>query len=161
MSPATLQALRRLLFFSIEEAALMLAAGPDHPGGVSPRSWQYWERGERSIPADIVETITRLCAWRATAFESSSTQIAALRNRHGAPSDIVLVWYQTLDDWTSMDVREPLLWRPQCSVVAELAARLGARLVCFDAPGYARWLGQKKDSEIMRSKWAAAAYSSK
>ena len=38
MTPATLQALRRLLFFSVEEAALLVASSADRPqaGPVRP-----------------------------------------------------------------------------------------------------------------------------
>ena len=148
MSPSTLQALRRLLFFSVEEAALLI-------GDVSPRSWQYWERGERNIPADVIATVERLCAWRAQAIATAGAQMAALQARHGANSETVLVWYQTLDDWATLPGREPLLWRPQCSVVAELAARHGATLVAFDGPGYRKWLGYRKDSEQLRGAWGA------
>jgi hypothetical protein len=149
MTPANLQALRRLLFFSVEEAALLI-------GNVSPRSWQYWERGERNIPDDVIATIERLCSWRAQAIATADAQMAALQARHGPSSGAVLVWYQTLDDWATLPEREPLLWRPQCSVVAELAARHGARLVAFDGPAYRKWLGSRKDSESLRGAWAAA-----
>lgn len=148
MTPATLQALRRLLFFSVEEAAAMI-------GGVSPRSWQFWERGDRTIPDDVIATLQRLCAWRQKAIAAGSVQMAK------APigTELALIWYATLNDWTSMAGREPELWRPHCSVVAELAARHGAQLVTFDGPAYAAWLGRRVDSEILRGAWAAVALS--
>lgn len=133
----------------------MIAAGPDRPQGVSPRSWQYWERGERAIPADVIDTVLRLCAWRGQALAGAEASVASIRARHGAPAEVVLVWYQTLGDWASLAGREPLQWRPQCSVVAELAARHGARLVSFDGPAYASWLDRRRDSETLRSEWAA------
>lgn len=148
MTPATLQALRRLLFFSIEEAALLI-------GEVSPRSWQYWERGERNIPADVVAMVRRLCEWRDQAIAGTEAGIRDMRELHGKEANMALVWYQTLDDWATLPGREPLLWRPQCSVAAELAARYGAQLVVFDGPAYAEWLGNHKDSESMRGAWAA------
>lgn len=148
MTPATLQALRRLLFFSVDEAAAMI-------GGVSPRSWQYWERGERTIPADVVSTVNALCAWRAKAIASAESTLSERKRKHGHDADFVLIWYQTLDDWLTLSDREPILWRPQCSVVAELAARSGSRLVAFDSNAYAAWLENRKDSEAMRAAWAA------
>lgn len=148
MTPATLQALRRLLFFSVEEAALLI-------GNVSPRSWQYWERGERSIPADVMATVEQLCAWRAQAIAGAERAIRELQEHHGQPAETVLVWYQTRDDWATLPAREPQLWRPQCSVVADLAARHGAKLVTFDGAGYAAWLGRRSDSEPLRGEWAA------
>lgn len=149
MTPATLQSLRRLLFFSVEEAAAWV-------GGVSPRSWQYWERGERTIPADVIDTITRLCAWRARAIAQADAAVAAARARHGAPAELALVWYQSQEDWQSMEGRELLMWRPQCSVVADLAARHGATLVTYDTDAYSRWIGRRRDTEATRSAWAAA-----
>lgn len=148
MTPATLQALRRLLFFSVDEAATLI-------GGVSPRSWQFWERGDRTIPDDVIESIRSLCEWRAQALAAAEKQIAALQARHGPAASVALLWYQSLDDWATLPGREPAQWRPQCSVVAELAARHGARLVAFDGPAYAQWLGQRKDSETMRASWGA------
>lgn len=149
MTPATLQALRRLLLFSVEEAATMI-------GGVSPRSWQYWERGERPVPPDVAGTMEELCAWRLKAIASSDWTMAEHQKKHGYDAKIALVWYQTLDDWLTINDREPQYWRPQCSVVAELAARRGANLVTFDGPAYAAWLGNRKDGEQLRAAWAAA-----
>lgn len=149
MTPATLQALRRLLFFSVDEAALLI-------GGVSARSWQYWERGERAIPDDVIETLRRLCLWRAQAIATADAAMADMQASHGAQAETVLMWHQTLDDWATLPGREPLLWRPHCSVVAEIAARHDARLVTFDGMAYRAWLENREDSEALRSAWAAA-----
>lgn len=148
MTPSTLQALRRLLFFSVPEAALLV-------GQVTERSWRLWETGERTIPQDVQDSIRGLCQWRALALATAEKQIAALKASHGAAASVALLWYQSLDDWASLPGREPAQWRPQCSVVAELAARHGARMVAFDGPAYAQWLGQRKDGEGMRASWAA------
>lgn len=148
MTPATLQALRRLLFFSVEEAAALI-------GGVSPRSWQYWERGERPIPADVIETMRRLTDWRAKALDAARKSLAGLQARHGPAEGIRLVWYQTADDFATVDGFDPLLWHPHCSVIAELAAMFGAELIAFNAPAYTAWLGKRKDSEALRGAWAA------
>lgn len=161
MTPATLQALRRLLFFSIAEAAAWIAAGPERPAGVSERSWQFWERGERRIPADVIETTQRLYAWRQQIIEEGESAIfyaerkaaRAATERH----EIVLIWYQSIDDWQWGSDRPEIMWRPQCSAVAELAARRGARLVEFNPAAYSRWLGRRKDSEALRAAWAAQA----
>ena len=155
MTPSTLQALRRLLFFSVEEAARMIAAGPDHPEGVAPRSWQYWERGERPVPADVIACVRHLCAWRTQAIAAAEITVTDLQARHGPAADVALVWYQTIDDWATLPDREALLWRPHCSVIADLADRHQARLVAFDGPAYAVWLGKRKDGEAVRGAWAA------
>lgn len=154
MNHLELQALRHLLFFSVPEAALLVAASPERTSGVQERTWRRWEDGTLAVPDNIAETMMKLCAWRARALDTMRGVIDDGETEHGE-LDIVLVWYDTLDGWASLAGREPILWRPQCSVIAEAVA-LGARLVEFNSADYARWLGKRKDSEQMRGSWAAA-----
>lgn len=53
MTKETLQALRRLLMIEVPEAA-------EHIGDVSVRSWQYWETGKYTIPADVEQKMIEL-----------------------------------------------------------------------------------------------------
>lgn len=152
MNNLELQALRHLLFFSVPEAALLVAASPERVDGVQERTWRRWEDGSIAVPDNIAERLRKLCKWRATAVEV--TRAAISDAQYDLPDDLVVVWYSTLDDWASLSGREPILWRPQCSVVAEAVA-LGARLVEFDSVHYSQWLGKRKDSEQMRGAWAA------
>lgn len=147
MTPATLQALRRLLFFSTEEAAAMI-------GGVSPRSWQYWERGERRIPEDVAAAMRWLSEWRTQAISSAHDRIEALLADRG---EAALVWYPSIDDWLTLPGREPVMWRPQQSVCAALLAEFTGcvTLVAFDGRDYAAWLAGRADNEAMRAQWAA------
>jgi len=151
MNNIELQALRRLLFFSVPEAARLVAASNDRPDGVQERTWRRWEDGTLAVPDNIAQTMTDLCDWRRIAIGAMRKQIDST----GDDADIVLIWYDILDDWVSMPGREPILWRPQCSVVAE-AAGMGLGLVLFDNSKYMKWLGDMVDSEIMRGEWAAA-----
>lgn len=157
MTPTTLQALRRLLFFSRPEAAILVAASPERPEGVSDRAWRMWEDGERPVPADVAERIGALAQWRERAIKTASDAIAGQTSQHGQPAGLALVWYDTLDDWATREGREPVLWRPQQSACAALLAAYPGtiRLVRFDPPAYAAWLGRRKDSEAMRGAWAA------
>lgn len=155
MNNLELQALRRLLFFSVPEAALLVAASAERPTGVQERTWRRWEDGTLSVPENIAEIMHRLCAWRAQALDALRGAIEDGQRAHGE-LDLVLVWYDTLDDWATLDGREPILWRPQCSAVVEGVA-LGARLVKFDSVVYAKWLAGRIDSEHMRGQWAASA----
>lgn len=158
MDPLTLQALRRLLFFSRPEAALLVAASDERPHGVSDRAWRMWEACERPIPDDVAGNIRRLAAWRRAAIDAAMSQIDDLRAGMpaGAEFDIALVWYDTLDDWMTLSGRDPALFRPQQSVLADLLERsLFIRLVRFDPAAYHEWLGDRADSEAMRSQWAA------
>lgn len=155
MTPSTLQALRRLLFFSRQEAALLVAASDSRPAGVSDRAWRMWEDAERPVPQDVADRLWNLTEWRQSAIDAAVKQISS------APDDatIALVWYDTLDDWATLAGREPVQWRPQQSVCAALLAEFPGRLrlVRFDAPSYSAWLGNRNDSESMRGAWAAHA----
>lgn len=155
MNQTTMQALRRLLFFNVDQAARYLAASADRPDGVSARSWQMWEAGERPIPADVIAQISALCEWRSTAREAAGAQIAAARKARGEQHEALppaLVYYTAIEDWLP---REARLWRPHCAVMAEIAANYDAVLVAFDPPAYAEWLGARRDGEGLRAMWAA------
>lgn len=52
--------------------------------------------------------------------------------------------------------REPVFWKPHCSVTAELVASMAGRSIIFNAPAYRTWLANRQDSEAMRSAWAAS-----
>lgn len=150
MNGETLRAARLLLHFMQSEAA-------KHVGGVSDRSWHYWETGNRTIPADVERKIIDLLRWRSQALVVASKQIADMRNM--LPADkkneqIGFVWYKSLADWCSLPGRDPALFRPQQSVVAALIEH-GCTLVSFDRDNYFSWLGKRNDNESMRAEWAA------
>lgn len=53
MKKEQLQGLRKALFLDVKEAAELI-------GNVSPRSWQYWESGDRPVPQDVEEKMLHL-----------------------------------------------------------------------------------------------------
>lgn len=123
MTPDTLQALRRLLFFTRAEAARYLAASDVRPLGVSERTWGYWECGRVPVPEDVARRVRELVDWRQRAIDATIAQIDALREQHGEPREIILAWYPTLNKWLARSEGEPpIYWRPHCSVVAAVAA---------------------------------------
>jgi hypothetical protein len=145
-----LEALRRLLFFSQPEAALLV-------GDVGERAWRRWEEGSRAVPADVASRLRGLADWRQQAIDAAVRQIA----ESPPAAQIALLWYadlDDLDDWATLPGREPALWRPQQSVLAALLAEFASRirLVPFDGPNYAAWLAGRPDSETLRGLWAAA-----
>lgn len=146
MKSFELEALRRLLFFSQPEAALLV-------GDVGERAWRRWEEGSRAVPADVASRLRGLADWRQQAIDAAVRQIAE------APpaAQIALLWYADLEDWATLPGREPALWRPQQSVLAALLAEFAdrIRLVPFDGLAYAAWLARRPDSEAMRGHWAA------
>lgn len=142
MMPLELQALRRYLFFSVAEAAELI-------GHVSPRAWQYWERGERPIPEAVAQEMRRLVGWRAEAVRQAELAITEM-SRAGADGEaapVKLVWYPTLDDWLRGQKMPPELWRPYCSAAAEISARYGVAIVAPDereCEALTVWLGRPK-----------------
>lgn len=145
MKSFEIEALRRLLFFSIPEAAALV-------GGVSEQAWRRWEAGSRAAPDDVAQRMRGLADWRQAAIDAAVCQISTVPE-----AAVALIWYTTLDDWASLPGREPALWRPQQSAVAALAAEFCGRvaLVPFDGPAYAAWLAGRSDNETARSQWAA------
>jgi DNA-binding transcriptional regulator YiaG len=70
MSPAELEALRRILFFSVNEAASLISY-------TSEQTWYRWETGRRQVPADIAKAIEQLIAWRRNAIQRAIDNFSA------------------------------------------------------------------------------------
>lgn len=104
MNGIRLTILRSYLFFNVPEAATFIA-------GVTTRMWRYWESGEVKIPDHVTEKIDSLLEYRAR-------RIAEYRS---IPK-ITLVYYSNIADWRRESKSEDIYWRPECSVIAELAA---------------------------------------
>ncbi|MFZ6655951.1 DUF1870 family protein [Undibacterium sp. TJN19] len=152
MNGPTLKALRSLLFFTMDEAAIFVG------GGVSLRSWQYWEAGNRPVPPDVAESVGELAQWRVKAVAAANASVAQALSE--LPDDanvdpIRLVSYASVEDWMTLPGREPVLWKPNCSVIAEICARHHAQIIVFDGPAYSKWLAGRHDDESMRGQWAA------
>ena len=147
MTATELQALRRLLFFTQQEAASMVS-------GTSHRAWQHWEDGKRAVPVDVVERMRELADWRERAIDAMLDAIQDNIDAHDGqkPESIPLVWYLQMQDWLG----EPVMWRPhQSACAAMLALNDRVRLVPFDSAAYAAWLGKRADSSPHRAAWAA------
>ena len=118
MNGTTLRALRMALGYTQQEAALLI-------GDVQLRTWQYWEDGGRETPADVVETVRALCAWKAQTVQAAMQQIADMAVEH-TPDSVNLTYYTNESDWLTQDGAESLLWRPHCMAMAEIAASSSA-----------------------------------
>lgn len=97
MTPATLTALRTLLFLTRSEAAQYVAASPDRQDGVSYRAWRQWEGGERPIPSDVAEHITQLADLRTEWLDNAARAVEIL-TEDDPHTDIALCWYTSPDD---------------------------------------------------------------
>ena len=149
--------MRRLLFFTAQEAARLVAASPERPQGVSDEQWQQWEDGEQPIPADLAHKITELVDWRSTALAATADTIRQQIKDKGVPEAVFIIWYENLVDWESLPNRNPLMWRLQQAVCAALVGMFSTiRLVPFDAVAYAAWLSDREDTESMRAQWASS-----
>ncbi len=146
LSPAELEAFRRLLFFSVPEAASWL-------GNVSEQSWRRWEAGARGVPVDVADLIGEI-------LDKREQRIRLLRQaakQSPSTETFPLLWYPRLDDWHSFEGGGPTLWRVHQSACAVLLHELQgrARLVPFNAASYASWLADRVDSADLRDAWAA------
>lgn len=151
MTPTVLKAFRSLLFFSPAEAAIFI-------GNTEESIWIAYEEGGLPIPEEVADKMQELIAWREgklTTAEDTFSRFKTVLPEEYELEMPVLVWYPTLDDWMTLAGREPVMWRPRCSVIAQLCARYDAVVVPFDGPAYAAWLGGRPDGETMRGIWAA------
>ena len=157
MNGIDLQAMRRLLFFTIPDAARFIALTPENPDGISEEEWRDWESGSRPIPGSIAERMAELCEWRSDALAATADNIRIqITEKNGMPESVFVIWYDTLEDWLSLPNRDPLMWRLQQSVCAALKGMFGiVKLVGFDSVSYRAWLGEREDTEAMRAEWAS------
>lgn len=165
MNPIQLSAIRQLLFFSVEEAALLVAATPDQKNGIDPTVWRDWEAGKTPIPSYIEDVLIELLDYRLDAIEDASEPLddnnSEDDDQESDDANIVALWYSSLEDFTSLAGYDALYWRPQCSVVAELIATFGADAVEFNKAAYQSWLGNKQDNEQERAGWAMSIIQAK
>ncbi len=154
MNAAELQALRRLLFFSVAEAARYVAADAQRPGGVEERTWNRWEAGKVPIPANVAQALYHLVAVRESRVQDLK---AMIRLSKATELPLVLPWYDDIEDW----VHPRSLMRPIQSAHAAVASVESAmlRLVPFDGVAYARWARDRKEpgfepqADIQREQW--------
>jgi len=156
MSPTSLKALRSLLFFTVQDAAQLIAASPDQPQGVSDLQWQQWEDGSTPVPEYVSTRMNELNDWRSMALDATADNIRVqMKEKGGTPESIFVIWYDSLDDWKSLPNREPVMWRLQQAVCASLLGMFSiVKLIPFDSAAYSTWLSGREDSESLRAEWA-------
>ena len=157
MTPTALHALRRLLFFTAQDAARLIASNHNQPEGVSEDTWLQWEAGSLPIPPEISERMIELSDWRSDALAATADNIRIqITEKSGVPDSVFVIWYDTLEDWLSLPNRAPIMWRLQQSVCASLMGMFSIiRLVRFDAEAYRAWRGKQEDTESLRAEWAS------
>jgi superfamily I DNA and RNA helicase len=103
MTPAELKTIRESLGLSMQWCAT-------HVGRVkNVRSWQFWEVGGRSIPADVKARMLELDATAAEIACQGATQAQVVRALHGAPEIVELYRYATdAELWSKFPDMRPL-----------------------------------------------------
>lgn len=157
MTQTQLKGLRRLFFFTIPEAARLIAVSEDAPHGVSEQHWREWESGKIPIPESLIARMNELNAWRALALDATADNIRIqMREKSGTPEAIFVIWYDTLEDWMTLPKRDPVMWRLQQAVCAALLGMFDiVRLVRFDPANYHTWRADREDTETLRAEWAS------
>lgn len=142
MTPTELRAARETLGLTVGEAA-------QHIGGVTHRSWVYFESGDRTIKADIADKMTALLARRREILQDVQEKIL---HEQAEMAGMAVIYYPSPEYCQSV-----LDWRFSQSLARELAASYGAKLVRFNPTAYAEWLalGNNADTEQHRAMWAA------
>ncbi|TQP89061.1 DUF1870 family protein [Vibrio cholerae] len=103
MTNQELKQLRRLLFLEVSEAAALI-------GECEPRTWQRWEKGDRAIPDDVIQTIRMLALSR----------IEYLQVEHDE-SDPSIRYFETFDEYKAAGGGgNELKWRLAQSVATAL-----------------------------------------
>lgn len=103
MTNHELKQLRRLLFLDVSEAAALV-------GECEPRTWQRWEKGERAIPGDVIQTMQMMALSR----------MEYLQVEHDE-SDPSIRYFETFDEYKAAGGGgNELKWRLAQSVAAAL-----------------------------------------
>lgn len=112
MNNKELKAIRTLFFLSPSEAA-------EHIGGVSVRTWQYWEQARSPIPDDVSVEIDRLLHKRLSMIET----VHELINEQ-SPDKLEVAYYLSFKEYKA-DHFEALYtdWKIAQSVAAYLFSR--------------------------------------
>lgn len=113
MNNRELQALRKLFFLSVTEAA-------EHIGGVSARSWQHWESGKYSVPDDVSKKMDELADRRLNMIEVCENVMSEHNVATDIDYDISFESYESRHSGSSV-----IDWRMAQSVAAHF---LGERI---------------------------------
>ena len=130
---------------------------------VQLRTAQYWEHGKRmAVPDDVSSMLINIDEQLDRTVEQSMEVVKSKFKELGDPEVVVLVRYRTDDDL--------LRYRPDMKPlpttthgvllnrIRKSLALIGVESVIeyMEPAEYQAWLGKRKDSESLRSVWAAS-----
>lgn len=147
MSPAELKTLREACGLSVGDLAALAE--------VQERTARYWESGSRgSVPDDVAQLLRGIDARIERAAQDLAAGVSS-----GELLPCLVRFRENADLWHYRPEFKPLpaaswgavLWR---SVAALQARGLACSIQYLDGAAYARWRGEKPDSEALRCEWA-------
>jgi len=117
MTNKELKALRQLLCLECSEAA-------EHIASVSTRSWQHWEKGTRTIPDDVANSMADYSSIRDSLVEQRFAEFQE------AGDAISLNFYMSIDDFeAATGKRDVVMWKITNSVAGECYSAGIAKLI--------------------------------
>lgn len=121
---------------------------------VNPRSVQRWDRGELAIPDNRKTQLYNYWVQINNAVLRFKSLLEDLEGKHSPADEIVLVAYDSWSydgDFEHYKMHNALLCRCR-----EIADNIGypVRIVKFEPKDFDNWLGDRVDSQQMRSLWA-------
>lgn len=123
-----------------------------------------WQEGTEPLPEDVVFIIETLESRIKSSVDNAKDTINNLIMKNKKPSGISLVRYKTDSDlWSFREDLEGLpvgfhlaLLQQTQSAIEKL--KVPVKIVCMDPAKYSEWLGEREDSEQLRSEWAASQW---
>lgn len=154
MTPAELKTMREAVGLSVPDLAALV--------NVQERTVRYWESGRNAVPEDVSSMVLGVDRQ----LDALVDQVMGVVREHiaaqgGEPEDIVLLRYrENADLWHFLPDFKPLPTTTHGALLARCRAALAdlhvkTRIVYMEPQAYGQWLDGRKDSEILRSEWAA------
>lgn len=154
MNATELKTFRQSLWLTRETAARMF--------NVQDRVYRYWESGDWPIPADVEAVLRNIDRTLADMVDHAGDTYADLLQRHGAPSNIVLIRYDSDDDlWRYHPQMTQLTHTLHAAGVDRARQRLErvarVRIVTMDRQAYEDWRAalRLRDGSDTCAAWAA------
>lgn len=113
MDRLELKQLRKMFFMDVVDAAKFI-------GDCEPRTWQRWEKGDREVPLDVIETMQHLAATR-----------QSMLDRDFDKDDPMYTYFEEYSDFKKLTGAHYIKWRLAQSVAAGLACEKHAK-ICND-----------------------------
>lgn len=154
MNPAELKTMREAVGLSVPDLAALT--------NVQERTVRYWEAGRNHVPPDVKALVLGIDQQLDYLVDQVRAVVRGQIAGHGgSPADIVLLRYrENADLWHFLPDFKPLPTTTHGALLARCRAALAdlhvkTRIVYMEPQAYAQWMDGRKDSEALRSEWAA------